>query len=117
MSPFGALIQIRFDLCLRCRESLDSILSRAVHHCPQAEVLWLMAAKEKWLAGDVPAAREILERAFVANPESEQIWLAAVKVEAENGELGVARALLVRARTVADTERVCTATLHGFPPV
>lgn len=87
-------------------ESLDAILSRAVHYCPQAEVLWLMAAKEKWLAGNVPAAREVLERAFVANPESEQIWLAAVKLEAENGELGVARELLVRARTVADTERV-----------
>lgn len=89
------------------RESLDAILTRAVHHCPQAEVLWLMSAKEKWLAGDVPAAREVLEKAFVANPESEQIWLAAVKLEAENGELGVARELLIRARTVADTERVC----------
>ena len=65
-----------------------------------------MWAKEKWLAGDVPAAREVLEKAFVANPESEQIWLAAVKLEAENGELGVARELLVRARTVADTQRV-----------
>lgn len=86
---------------------MDAILTRAVHHCPQAEVLWLMSAKEKWLAGDVPAAREVLEKAFVANPESEQIWLAAVKLEAENGELGVARELLIRARTVADTERVC----------
>jgi pre-mRNA-processing factor 6 len=69
-----------------------------------------MAAKEKWLAGDVPAAREVLERAFVANPESEQmslqIWLAAVKLEAENGELKVARELLIRARTVADTQQV-----------
>jgi pre-mRNA-processing factor 6 len=65
-----------------------------------------MAAKEKWLAGDVPGAREILERAFVANPESEQIWLAAVKLEAENGEYDVARELLARARKVADTERV-----------
>ena len=65
-----------------------------------------MWAKEKWMAGDVPAAREVLERAFVANSESEQIWLAAVKLEAENGELGVARELLVRARTVADTQRV-----------
>ena len=65
-----------------------------------------MWAKEKWLGGDVPAAREVLERAFVRNSESEQIWLTAVKLEAENGELGVARELLVRARTVADTERV-----------
>lgn len=81
-------------------------MERAVHHCPQAEVLWLMWAKEKWVAGDVPASREVLEKAFIANPESEQIWLAAVKLEAENGELGVARELLVRARTVADTQRV-----------
>jgi pre-mRNA-processing factor 6 len=88
------------------RESLEEILSRAVHYCPQAEVLWLMWAKEKWMGGDVPGAREVLEKAFVANPESEAIWLAAVKLEAENGELGVARELLVRARTVADTERV-----------
>ena len=63
-----------------------------------------MWAKEKWISGDVPAAREVLEKAFVANPESEQIWLAAVKLEAENGELEVARELLVRARTVADTQ-------------
>ncbi|KAF9234169.1 PRP1 splicing factor, N-terminal-domain-containing protein [Melanogaster broomeanus] len=84
----------------------DAWNSVTVHYCPQAEVLWLMSAKEKWLAGDVPAAREVLERAFIANPESEQIWLAAVKLEAENGELGVARELLVRARTVADTERI-----------
>jgi len=89
------------------RESLEDILSRAVHHCPQAEVLWLMWAKEKWMGGDVPGAREVLEKSFVANPESEAIWLAAVKLEAENGELGVARELLVRARSVADTERVC----------
>jgi pre-mRNA-processing factor 6 len=65
-----------------------------------------MWAKEKWLGGDVPAAREVLDRAFVRNSESEQIWLAAVKLEAENGELGAARELLVRARSVADTERI-----------
>ena len=93
------------------RQSLDAVLSQAVHYCPQAEVLWLMAAKEKWMAGDVSSAREVLEKAFIANPESEQIWLAAVKLEAENGELGVARELLVRARTVADTERV--SVLHA----
>ena len=95
-------------------ESLDAVLSQAVHYCPQAEVLWLMSAKEKWLAGDVPAAREVLEKAFIANPESEQIWLAAVKLEAENGELGVARELLIRARTVADTERVSNFLLQTF---
>jgi hypothetical protein len=32
-------------------ESLDAMLRKAVKFCPQAEVLWLMAAKEKWLSG------------------------------------------------------------------
>ena len=57
------------------RESLNAILERAVHHCPQAEVLWLMWAKEKWMAGDVPAAREVLERAFVANSDKKAMGL------------------------------------------
>jgi pre-mRNA-processing factor 6 len=65
-----------------------------------------MWAKEKWIGGDVPAARDVLAKAFDANPESEQIWLAAVKIEAENKEYQAARDLLVRARTVADTEKV-----------
>ncbi|KAK0440011.1 PRP1 splicing factor, N-terminal-domain-containing protein [Desarmillaria tabescens] len=76
------------------QQGLDELLGRAVECCPQAEVLWLMAAKEKWLAGDVPGARGVLERAFIANQESEQIWLAA------RGQL------LVRARDVADTQRI-----------
>jgi predicted Zn-dependent protease len=87
-------------------ESLEAILEQAVHYCPQAEGLWLMWAKERWLAGDVMGARGVLEHAFGANPESEQIWLAAVKLEAENGEIAAARELLIRARTVADTDRV-----------
>lgn len=70
-----------------------------------------MAAKEKWLAGDVPAAREVLERAFNVNPESEEIWLAAVKLESENGNMDVARQLLQRARDVADTDRVRPSTM------
>lgn len=86
---------------------MEAILSRATTYCPQAEVLWLMLAKEKWITGgDVPGARDVLEQAFLANPESESIWLAAVKLEAENGEWDVARQLLERARRVADTERV-----------
>ncbi|KAG0458763.1 hypothetical protein HPP92_021891 [Vanilla planifolia] len=48
------------------RESLDSLLRRAVTYRPQAEVLWLMGAKEKWLAGDVPGARAILQEAYAA---------------------------------------------------
>lgn len=43
---------------------MEALLQRAVAHCPKAEVLWLMGAKSKWLAGDVPAARSILALAF-----------------------------------------------------
>jgi len=31
------------------RESLEQVLSKAVKYCPKAEILWLMAAKEKWV--------------------------------------------------------------------
>ena len=75
-------------------------------YCPQAEVLWLMGAKSNWLAGDVPAARNILALAFQANPNSEEIWLAAVKLESENNEHARARKLLNRARDSAPTARV-----------
>lgn len=102
------------------RESLESLLQRAVAHCPKSEVriylyiycysnyyisyflqvLWLMGAKSKWLAGDVPAARGILSLAFQANPNSEEIWLAAVKLESENREYERARRLLAKARGI-----------------
>lgn len=32
------------------RESLETLLQKAVSYCPNAEVLWLMGAKSKWLA-------------------------------------------------------------------
>jgi pre-mRNA-processing factor 6 len=74
----------------------------------QAEVLWLMAAKEKWLAGDVEEARRILSEAFSANPDSEEVWLAAFKLEFENQEPQRARALLAKARNSenSSTQRV-----------
>ncbi len=50
----------------------------------QAEVLWLMAAKEKWLAGDLDGARIIMKEAFDANDDKESLWLAAAKLEFEN---------------------------------
>ncbi len=87
-------------------EALEAILREGFNNCPQAEVLWLMAAKEKWLAGDVPGARAILREAFSANQNSEQIWLAAVKLEWENNEIQRARTLLAKARDIAPTERV-----------
>lgn len=54
------------------------MLKKAVTHCPRAEMLWLMAAKEMWLAHDVDGARTILSEAFLANPDSEQASLARV---------------------------------------
>jgi hypothetical protein len=32
------------------RSTLDAILAQAVQACPQSDTLWLMGAKEKWLA-------------------------------------------------------------------
>ncbi|KAI8923687.1 PRP1 splicing factor, N-terminal-domain-containing protein [Entophlyctis helioformis] len=95
--------------------ALEELLARAVRYCPQAEVLWLMGAKEKWIAGDVEAARGILEQAFLANPDSEQIWLAAIKLEVETGEHERARVLLGDARKSANTERVWMKGLKQFP--
>merc|ERR1711974_225986 len=69
-------------------------------------ILWLMGAKSKWMAGDVPAARSILSLAFQAKPNSEEIWLAAIKLESENNEFTRARRLLARARENAPTSRV-----------
>lgn len=103
----------RFLIARVNRESLEAILAQAVRYCPQSEVLWLMSAKEKWMAGDVDGARSVLEAAFDANPESEQIWLAAFKFEAQNGQWGVARQLLERARSIANTERV---SICRIPP-
>jgi len=43
-----------------------------------------MAAKEKWLAGNLEGARVILNEAFAANDDKESLWLAAWKLEFEN---------------------------------
>lgn len=91
---------------MMARETLEKLLAKAVQAVPQAEVLWLMAAKERWQAGDVPGSRDILSSAFCSNPNSEQIWLAAVKLEYENGRVDHARTLLQKAREQANTPRV-----------
>lgn len=44
-----------------------------------------MAAKEKWLAGELDNARNIMQMAFQANDDKESLWLAAAKLESENG--------------------------------
>ncbi|KAF8869474.1 hypothetical protein BD779DRAFT_1682090 [Infundibulicybe gibba] len=112
MSMVGAVLAYRLEvysdrksLWRRAAElgkSLDAILTRAIYHCPQAEVLWSMSVKEK-LEGNVLAACEAPGRALIANLESEQIWLAAARLEAGNGKPKVAQ-LLMQARTVVDTE-------------
>ncbi|KAB1212651.1 Pre-mRNA-processing factor 6 [Morella rubra] len=89
------------------RESLDALLRKVITYRPQAEVSWLMGAKEKWLARDVPAARAILQEAHAAIPNSEEeIWLVAFKLEFENHGPKRARMLLAKARERGGTERV-----------
>lgn len=65
-----------------------------------------MAAKQKWLRGDVASARRILAEAFSHSKESEAIHLAAVKLESENNEIQRSRLLLARARQQCNTPKV-----------
>ena len=90
------MLAARLEKSVNDSAAMDAILKRAVVHCPRAEILWLMAAKERWLCGDVPGARDVLEEAFVVYPESEDIWLAAFKLEFENREPERARILLAK---------------------
>jgi pre-mRNA-processing factor 6 len=85
---------------------VQDILAKGYHHCPHAEVLWLMAAKEKWLGGDIPGAQAILADAFKQNEDSESIFLAAAKLASETNEMEAAIQILQKARAQADTERV-----------
>eukprot|EP01069_Polyplicarium_translucidae_P009217 Polyplicarium_translucidae@DN3299_c0_g1_i1.p1 len=86
--------------------SLDTVLQQSVKFCPNAEVLWLMAAKQKWLQNDVPKAREILAEAYARNVNTEAISLAAAKLEKENSEYERARGLLATARRDCDSPKV-----------
>ncbi|KAL8449817.1 hypothetical protein Emed_002780 [Eimeria media] len=88
------------------REALEKVLQKAVACCPKADVLWLMAAKQQWLKGDINAARRILAEAFSHNENSEAISLAAVKLERENKEFTRARKLLKRTRQNINTANV-----------
>lgn len=65
-----------------------------------------MAAKEKWVGGDIPGAQAILAEAFKQNEDSESIFLAAAKLAAETGEMEAAIQILEKAKAQADTERV-----------
>lgn len=57
------------------REQLEELLTTAVASCPKAEVLWLMLAKSKWLAGNVQLARETLSAGFQVSKSSLSILL------------------------------------------
>lgn len=84
--------------CAGNQQELHAILTRAVVACPNSVILWLMNAKEHWLANDVPTARAALEAAHNHNPDSEEIVLAAFKLEFENGEAERARVIAIRAK-------------------
>lgn len=55
-----------------------------------------MAAKEKWLAGNLDGARVIMKEAFDANDDKESLWLAAAKLEFENRHAHVSPVHIVR---------------------
>ncbi|KAK9092086.1 hypothetical protein Syun_026997 [Stephania yunnanensis] len=82
------------------RESLDILLGKAVSYNPQAEVLWLRGAKEKWLAGEVDTARAILGQAYVAITNSEEILLAAIQTESRHGNKKESDILTARPKTL-----------------
>ncbi|GHP09279.1 hypothetical protein PPROV_000801600 [Pycnococcus provasolii] len=92
--------------CGTATDEILAILTKSVSHCPQAVVLWLMAAKERWLGGGqmppsaeaVDGARAILQEAHRHNADSEDIILAAHKIELDSGEHERARILLARSR-------------------
>jgi pre-mRNA-processing factor 6 len=65
-----------------------------------------MAAKEKWVGGDVPGAQAILAEAFKQNEDSESIFLAAAKIASETNEMEAAQQILLKARAQTGTERV-----------
>jgi pre-mRNA-processing factor 6 len=90
-------------------KGMDQVLRDATTKLPNEEILWLMAAKERWLQGDVTGARSVLEEAFSANPENEDIWLAAFKLEFENEELERASLLLKNARNREDGDKTNSA--------
>ncbi|EDO07326.1 PRP1 splicing factor N-terminal family protein [Babesia bovis T2Bo] len=87
-------------------EDVDDVLSQATKYCPNSDILWLMAAKHKWIQGDVESARAILADAYSKNMDVESISLAAVKLEREHDEFERARALLERSRKQCGTRKI-----------
>lgn len=88
------------------RESMLAVLEGAVEHCPKAEFLWVLAAKEEFTAGNLAAARKIIAKAYTVSPDSEQIWLAAAKIEQQDRKFEDASKLLALARQKAPSPKV-----------
>lgn len=88
------------------RSAMLQVLERAVAHCPSADYLWVLAAKEEFTAKNLDGARKIIAQAYQISPHSEQIWLAAAKIEQEDGKFQDATALLKLAREKAPSGRV-----------
>ncbi|KAK9151980.1 hypothetical protein Syun_010289 [Stephania yunnanensis] len=84
------------------RESLDILLGKAVSYNPQAEVLWLRGAKEKWLAVRLTL---LLERSLgkrIAITNSKEILLAAIRTESRHGNKKESDILMARQKTLCE---------------
>lgn len=88
------------------RTAMLEVLERAVQFCPNADYLWVLAAKEEFTAKNLDAARNIIAKAYQISPHSEQIWLAAAKIEQEDHKYDDATGLLKLAREKAPSGRV-----------
>ncbi|KAL0675297.1 hypothetical protein Bca4012_003278 [Brassica carinata] len=82
------------------RASLDAFLRKAVTNVPQAEILWLMGAKEKLLAGELEYENKEMERARMLlakareRVESERVWMKSAIVERELSHVEEERRLI-----------------------
>ncbi|KNC48343.1 RNA splicing factor [Thecamonas trahens ATCC 50062] len=83
-----------------------AVLRASVSALPTAPLLWLMAAKAVWQAGELGEARQLLAAASAAVPRCEPILLAGAKLETLAGAADAAGALLARARAETPSARV-----------
>jgi len=97
---------IDFEKTHGTSEQIDNLLRKAIDKCPQSEIFWLMAAKQKWKQRDVQGATAILQDAFAAHPHNENIYLAVAKLHRQQGQYDAARKILSEAREACNTPRV-----------
>ena len=93
------------EICRDDSHLQESILERAVTACPNKEMLWLMAAKKKFIVHDLKSAKLLLSQAAEHHPESIDILLALSKIAVHEEDWGEGRRLLEKARENGD-ERV-----------